>query len=94
MNTNAHVSSARSEQWHKPVCVPLKKHAPQLLGEMADSDLGQGKYKLSLEKQDVLLCHKVRKCSKNHEGMSKQYNLKGLHWPKPRFVNQNNDMNE
>jgi len=71
MNTNAHVSSTISKQWHKPVCAPFKKHAHQFLGEWLIPDLGQGKYKLSLEKQDVLLCHKERKCSKNHEGMSK-----------------------
>lgn len=63
---------------------PRKNMPTSFLEKWLIPDLGQGQYKLSLEKQDVLLCHKGRKCSKKEAGMSKEHSLKGSYWPNPR----------
>ena len=85
MNTNENVPSARDKfGGTKQNVHPTKNMPTSSLEKWLIPDLGQGKYKLSLAKQDVLSCHRVRKNSKNHEGVSKEHSLKRLYWPNPK----------
>lgn len=70
---------------------PYKKNTPE--EKQLVPDQRQGKYKLGLEKQDVLVCHKesgpsiIETCQKHTAGS-------GSNWPYPRqCVNQDNDNN-
>lgn len=74
---------------------PTKKHAHQLLGKMAKKkkkrlvpDLRQGKYKLNLEKQYVLLCPKesdqriMEACQNHTAGRGSAGQIMTIHEPK------------